>query len=208
MASSRSRAARSTTKNDGLEDLTAEELRERARKQSITGVSHMRKADLVAAIRSGRSTGGTRGRSGGTRGGAGSRSSGPGRSTRPARPGRAAGGASTSTSTSRRSTKRTSGSRRDEDYRGQTLVTRDHDVIRAWADARGAVPATAGGRSSGQRPRVLRLNFPGYGGDNLEEVSWDDWFATFDERDLDAVYQEHTSDGRPSNFFRLVREDV
>jgi hypothetical protein len=205
MASSRSRAARSKTKNDGLEDLTAEELRERARTQAITGVSHMRKADLVAALRSGRSTAGTRGRSGGTRSGAGSRSSGPGRPARSTRPARAA---STSSSTSRRSTKRTSGTRRGEDYRGQTLVTRDHDVIRAWAEARGAVPATAGGRSSGQRPRVLRLNFPGYGGENLEEVSWEDWFATFDERDLDAVYQEHTSDGRPSNFFRLVREDV
>ena len=70
------------------------------------------------------------------------------------------------------------------------------------------MPATVAGRRSGRRLRVLRLDFPGYGGDNLEEVSWDDWFATFDERDLDAVYQEHTSDGRRSNFFRLVREDT
>jgi len=115
---------------------------------------------------------------------------------------------STSGPSSRRSTKRTDGRRRGEDYRGQTLVTRDHDVIRAWADARGAVPATVPGRTSRQKPRVLRLDFPGYGGGNLREVSWEDWFVTFDERDLDAVYQEHTSDGRRSNFFRLVREDA
>jgi len=51
-------------------------------------------------------------------------------------------------------------------------------------------------------------HFPSYGGDNLEEVSWDDWFETFDSGELDAVYQEHTSKGRTSNFSRLVREDT
>jgi len=39
-------------------------------------------------------------------------------------------------------------------------------------------------------------------------VSWDDWFETFDSGELDAVYQEHTSKGRTSNFSRLVREDT
>src|SRR3954451_1829842 len=201
MASSRSRTARSKA-NDGLEDLTAEELRERARKQSINGASRMRKADLVKALRSGPPAGAARGGAGGNRSGPGSRSSGTRRTAR------SQGAGSGSGTTSRPSTKRTTGRRRGEDYRGQTLVTRDHDVIRAWAEARGAVPATVRGRTSRQRPRVLRLDFPGYGGEALQEGSWDDWFATFDERDLDAVYQEHTSDGRPSNVFRLVREDV
>jgi hypothetical protein len=42
-------------------------------------------------------------------------------------------------------------------------------------------------------------------------VSWDAWFNTFDERDLDFVYQDTTKDGRQSNFFRLTsphREDA
>ena len=198
MASSRSRTNTTRAKRDRLEELTADELRERARKKSVPGASRMRKGDLIAALRA--SSGASNRPS----------SSGPGTSSK-RRPAATRSSPSSKPSTgpaSRRSTKRTAGDRQGEDYRGQTLVTRDHDVIRTWAEARGAVPATVAGRRSGRRLRVLRLDFPGYGGDNLEEVSWDDWFATFDERDLDAVYQEHTSDGRRSNFFRLVREDT
>jgi hypothetical protein len=85
-------------------------------------------------------------------------------------------------------------------------VTRDHEVIRSWGEARGAVPATVDSGEGKARPRVLRFDFPGYGGQRLREIAWDDWFSVFDDRDLDFVYQEHTRDGRPSNFFRLVRE--
>jgi hypothetical protein len=59
---------------------------------------------------------------------------------------------------------------------------------------------------------VLRFDFPGYAeGGNLEHISWDDWFKAFDERKLEFIYQEHLSDGRMSNFFRLenpAREDA
>lgn len=37
----------------------------------------------------------------------------------------------------------------------------------------------------------------------LEEVSWDDWFRTFDERELVFVFQEHLKRGDDSNFFRF-----
>ena len=53
--------------------------------------------------------------------------------------------------------------------------------------------------------------FPGYGGQDLAEVSWDEWFTTFDDRDLEFVYQETNKEGRQSNFFRLTnphREDA
>ncbi len=89
-----------------------------------------------------------------------------------------------------------------EDRPGQTLATRDHDVIRRWAEERGGEPATVA-RREGERPRTLRFNFPGYGGANLEAISWDEWLRTFDERDLVFLFQEHMSNGRPSNFFRL-----
>jgi hypothetical protein len=42
-------------------------------------------------------------------------------------------------------------------------------------------------------------------------VSWEEWFATFDERGLNFIYQEQRSDGQQSNFFRLEnpqREDA
>jgi hemerythrin superfamily protein len=88
-----------------------------------------------------------------------------------------------------------------EDRPGQSLATRSHEVIRHWAEERRAAPATTPGTDP-QRPRVLRFNFPGFDKD-LQEVSWDAWFGTFDERDLVFVFQEHMKAGNPSNFFKL-----
>lgn len=91
----------------------------------------------------------------------------------------------------------------EADRPGQTLATRSHEVIRAWAEARGARPTTAPGSEHEGRVGVLRLDFPGYGGESLEEISWDAWFEPFDERDLVFLYQERKSDGSTSNFFQL-----
>jgi len=91
---------------------------------------------------------------------------------------------------------------------GRSLITTDHRVIRQWAEERGAKPATVPGTEKGDRLGVLRLDFPGYGGGDLEEVSWDEWFATFDERGLHFIYQETTSDGSQSNFFQLENPDT
>lgn len=95
-----------------------------------------------------------------------------------------------------------------EEHPGQSLETTDHDVIRAWAEQRSAKPATVPGTEHGDHLGVLRMDFPGYGGDDLKEVSWDEWFDTFDQRDLRFIYQEHTKDGSESNFFRLTRPDA
>ena|SRR5215207_546926 len=94
-----------------------------------------------------------------------------------------------------------------EDYAGQTLVTRNHDVIRAWAEERGAKPASVPGSEHDGHLGVLRFDFPGYGGDRLQEVSWDEWFKAFDERGLRFIYQEHKKDGSQSNFFQLENPD-
>lgn len=97
-----------------------------------------------------------------------------------------------------------------EDRKGQSLATRSHEVIRQWAEERQAVPATVEGTEREDRAGVLRLNFPGYGEGNLKEISWDEWFETFDQRRLVFVFQEHKTDGATSNFFRLdnpERED-
>ena len=80
-------------------------------------------------------------------------------------------------------------------------------MIRRWTEERGAKPATVPGSEYGGRPGRLLFDFPGYGGENLEHVSWDEWFKPFDDRDVEFVYQEHTSDGSESNFFRLRRHD-
>jgi len=88
---------------------------------------------------------------------------------------------------------------------GRSLVTRNHDVIRRWADERGAVPASIEGSEHDGHLGVLRLDFPG--GADLMEVDWERWFEAFDARGLNFIYQETTSDGNQSNFFRLENPD-
>ncbi|MEU4370393.1 hypothetical protein AB0F87_24080 [Micromonospora chersina] len=94
---------------------------------------------------------------------------------------------------------------------GRSLVTTNHEVIQRWARARDAKPATIAGTERGDRPGVLTFNIPGYReSSRIREVSWDDWFRTFDSRGLNLIYQEQLRDGRQSNFFRTEnpnRED-
>ncbi len=92
-----------------------------------------------------------------------------------------------------------------EERPGQTLVTRNHEVITRWADQRDAVPVTVPGSEHDGHLGVLRFDFERGADkeDRLEEVSWDEWFEAFDERDLVFIYQEHLSNGDDSNFFRL-----
>jgi len=93
------------------------------------------------------------------------------------------------------------------DHPGQTLATRSHEVIQRWAEERGGRPATVPGTEHGGRPGVLRIVFANEGNDRLQEISWDDWFRTFDERQLVFLFQETTRDGHPSNFSRLDNPD-
>jgi hypothetical protein len=93
------------------------------------------------------------------------------------------------------------------DRKGRSLVTRNHDVIMRWAQARAAIPATVPGTEHDGRPGVLRFDFPPHGDNRLQEVSWDEWFRTFDVRGLNFIYQEERRDGGPSNFFILENPD-
>ncbi|HZP85217.1 MAG TPA: hemerythrin domain-containing protein [Burkholderiales bacterium] len=88
-----------------------------------------------------------------------------------------------------------------EDRPGQSLATRSHAVIKRWAQERSAVPATTPGADP-EHPRVLRFNFPGFD-KRLDEISWDAWLRTFDERELVFVFQEHMKAGNQSNFFKF-----
>jgi predicted HTH domain antitoxin len=90
---------------------------------------------------------------------------------------------------------------------GRSLVTTDHEVIRRWAEARKAVPATVQGTGPGDTLGVLRFDFPGYGGQTLRHVEWDEWFDTFDRRRLNFIYQDRRSGGEKSNFFQLESPD-
>ncbi|MFG1775123.1 hypothetical protein ACGFIG_01650 [Micromonospora sp. NPDC049048] len=91
---------------------------------------------------------------------------------------------------------------------GRSLVTANHEVIRRWARERGAKPATIAGTEREGRAGVLTFNMPGYReSSRIREITWDEWFRTFDERKLNLIYQEQLRNGRPSNFFRTESPD-
>lgn len=61
---------------------------------------------------------------------------------------------------------------------GLSKITTDHNVIREWAESRGAKPASVK-RTGGDDIGVLRLMFPGYSegrSRSLREKSWDEFF--------------------------------
>ncbi|HZP06946.1 MAG TPA: hypothetical protein VFB43_18750 [Terracidiphilus sp.] len=89
-------------------------------------------------------------------------------------------------------------------------TTRDHDQIRKWAEARGAVPAEVKGTERGDEPGILRFEFPharNRNDDKLEEISWEEFFRKFDESGLELLYQEKTADGEQSNFNKLIHPE-
>jgi hypothetical protein len=87
-------------------------------------------------------------------------------------------------------------------------TTSDREEIMAWAKARGAKPACVRGTGGQGDIGILRLDFPGYTGeDKLHEISWDAWFDKFEERKLALVYQETTAGGEKSNFNKLISRD-
>jgi hypothetical protein len=92
---------------------------------------------------------------------------------------------------------------------GESKVTTNQDEIRKWAEARGGRPATVKRTEKGGEAGVLRINFPGYGGeDSLEDITWDEFFRKFDEKNLAFLYQEKTASGEESRFFKLVSRDT
>lgn len=90
---------------------------------------------------------------------------------------------------------------------GAAKATVNHDTIRQWVEARGGNPACVRGTGGRGDPGILRIDFPGFTGeDTLEHIDWDDWFRAFDQNGLAFLYQD-TMDGSESRFFRLVSRD-
>lgn len=92
---------------------------------------------------------------------------------------------------------------------GSAAPVTDHWRIREWAEARGAKPACVKGTGGKEDPGMIRLDFPGFSGeDTLQPVSWDEWFRAFDENRLALLIQEETADGQRSNFNKLVSRET
>ena len=83
--------------------------------------------------------------------------------------------------------------------------TSDIDEIRRWAEERGGKPTAVKATMQKGDPGILRIDFPGYTGeDTLQEISWDEWGRKFEESDLEFLYQDRTEDGKESRFFKIV----
>lgn len=88
-------------------------------------------------------------------------------------------------------------------------ITTDHEVIRRWAEARGGQPSHVKRTGGKDDIGILRIDFPGYSGeDTLEPISWDEWFDKFDERGLAFLYQEETAAGAKSNFNKIISRET
>ncbi len=85
----------------------------------------------------------------------------------------------------------------------------DHEDIRSWAEERGAQPTCVRGTGGGDDVGMIRLDFPGYSGqDSLQSIEWDEWFQKFDENNLALLVQDQTARGQKSNFNKLVSRDT
>jgi len=100
------------------------------------------------------------------------------------------------------------------DHKGeQTMPTQheakrtvDHDEIKRWAEARGGRPATVKGtEEKGEEAGILRIAFRR--DESLEVIEWDEFFEKFEQEGLAFLYQEQTSDGSQSRFFKLVERE-
>lgn len=92
----------------------------------------------------------------------------------------------------------------------ESQTTTDHDEIRDWVEEREGQPARVEGTEGGDGAGVLRIDFPDENDDeeNLEDISWDEFFEAFENNDLAFLYQDEGSEGDTSYFSKFVsRED-
>ncbi len=84
--------------------------------------------------------------------------------------------------------------------------TIDHEFIRNWVEERNGKPSRVKGTGAAEDPGILRIDFPGYSGEeSLEEIPWEEFFEKFDANGLAFLYQERTSGGQLSRFNKFVR---
>lgn len=85
--------------------------------------------------------------------------------------------------------------------------TKDHEEIKNWAEQRDGKPAQVANSSAKKETGILRIDFPPYDPEKLEEISWDDFFKKFDAENLVFLYQDETSEGGTSYFNKFIYEE-
>jgi len=90
----------------------------------------------------------------------------------------------------------------------ESKQTTDHDEIRNWVEERGGKPARVKNTAKGEAGGLLRIDYPGFSGeDSLEVITWAEFFEAFEENNLAFLYQDETKDGKESRFSKLIDRD-
>jgi len=81
-------------------------------------------------------------------------------------------------------------------------TTTDHETIRKWVESRNGRPAVVAGTEGNDGEGILRVEFRH--GDKLEDIEWEEFFKTFEDRKLAFLHQDKTAEGKESRFFKFV----
>lgn len=82
-------------------------------------------------------------------------------------------------------------------------ATIDHKVIKSWVEKHGGCPAHVKSTGDKDDPGMLRIDFPGFSGQqSLEKISWEQFFEWFDKNELAFLYQDE------NRFNKLVSRDT
>lgn len=87
----------------------------------------------------------------------------------------------------------------------QCDATVSHEKIIDWTKSRGGKPAVLKD-NNGNASDKLHINFLGFAEDDLQ-VSWDEFFAIFDRKNLEFLYIDENGDGRESYFYKFALSD-
>lgn len=111
---------------------------------------------------------------------------------------------SASGSKSGKSGSKSSGSSKSSDGNSGNVTT-DHEEIRQWVEQRGGTPACVKGTGNKGDIGLLRIDYPGYSGEEtLQPIEWDEFFEKFEEQKLAFLHQDETADGKQSRFSKLI----
>lgn len=81
----------------------------------------------------------------------------------------------------------------DEDD-GNVRHTTEHTLLRSVIEDRGGFPAHVAGSEGEGDSGLPRVGFTDRDDEDLKEISWEQFFEEFDEKDLVGVYTEDGSD--------------
>ncbi len=87
----------------------------------------------------------------------------------------------------------------------ESRKTTDRSAIKRWAEARNGVPTFVKGTESDDSG-LLRIHFPqaSNNDEDFDRVDWNEFFDTFEEKNLAFLYQEEKENGQKSTFHKFV----